>query len=435
MNLSSFIREWLQRSGPARRNSRSQTLCLTRAQMVPTADLARSGPVIRTARDLAHTHPDLVRSAIRKGFNATQPVTCTRNLHGREEQMEQLIDGVLDRCKHALIHGPRGCGKTSLARVFANVADDRGLIVLYSACEPEQDLHQILSPFLAAVLPAERQQEDAAGQPPSTREIVDLLAAQANRRYIFILDEFDRVTNIAVQHELARLMKMLSDAAIPVNIVAVGIGSSLDIMIEGHASLRRHLTPVAVAGIEPDAVIKLIERGSKATGLPFTDAAREMIAPLSCGSPYHVRLFCALSSLEAVRRQQPIVDVGAAVAGISRAVSDWSQTNDSHAALFRKAIALGPAHWDMIGLIAREVAVHGAASLTLIQGEQGHASELVHLLRDALEWIGDSGDRFAFRDSLAPQFLLAMLFATQNSDNADHKIVSIVDPLRQTVVH
>lgn len=434
MSILSLIRRWLtpRRRTSAPRGTLSQRLEQARVQPEPPRD-AEAAPRAPQAHTLAQA--DLARSAIRKGFNSTQPVTSVRHLHGRQEEMEQLIDGVLERCNHALIYGPRGSGKTSLARVFANVADDRGMIVLYSACEPGQSLHQLIGPYIAATLPADRQQV-LAGEPPlSTREMIDLLATHASRRYIFILDEFDRVTDAAVQHELARMMKMLSDAAIPVNIVTVGIGSSLSSMIEGHPSLRRHMTPVAVTSIQSDAVVALIDRGAAATGLPFTDAAREMIALLSCGSPYHVRLFCALSSLEALRRQHRMVEVGATVAGISRAVNDWSRTNAGHAALFRKAVALGPGHWDQIEHIARDAATHGSVPLSQIQEDHGGTMEPLLLLRDALEPANEKGDRFAFHDSLAPQFLLAMLFATRNNDNADQKIVSFVDPMRQTMVH
>ncbi|WP_022683437.1 AAA family ATPase [Sphingobium bisphenolivorans] len=434
MSFLSIIGRWLR---PRRKRAQSGNLSqrLAEVRVRSGSPDQREAPVTSAAQVHPLVQADLARSAIRKGFNSTQPVTSARHLQGRQEELEQLVDGVLDRCNHAMIYGPRGSGKTSLARVFANMADDRGLIVLYSACEPDQSLHQLISPYLAATLPADRQHEVAAGPPLATREMVDLLAAHVGRRFIFILDEFDRVTNVTVQHELARMMKMLSDAAIPVNIVAVGIGSSVAAMIEGHASLRRHMIPVAVAGIESDAVVALIDRGAAATGLPFTDAAREMIALLSCGSPYHVRLFCALASLEALRRQHRTVEVGAAVAGISRAVNDWSRTNAGQAALFRKAVALGPAHWDLIEHVARDAAIHGSVPFSDVQKEHGAMLEPLILLRDALEPANESGDRFAFHDSLAPQFLLAMLFATRNSDKADHKIVNFVDPMRQPMVH
>lgn len=426
MGILSLIRRWLK---PKR----------ARQQLMPRQKAVIRGmpPAVGEPRPLPSAAPappsaDMVRSAIRKGFNASQPVTSVRHLHGRRQQMEQLVEGVLDRCNHALIYGPRGSGKTSIARVFANIADDRGFVVLYSACEPDQSLHQLITPYITAL------EGEGAEEPPApltVREMVDRLALQARGKYIFILDEFDRVTDMAVQHELARLMKMLSDAAIPVQIVAAGIASSLDSMIEGHASLRRHLTPVAVTSIESGAVFDLIAKGAATTGLAFTDASREMIAHLSCGSPYHVRLFCALACYEALRRQERTVDMSATLAGIARAVNDWSLTNAEDAALFRKVIAIGPACWDGVEMVAREAAANGAISVPSMQRESPSGHEALGLLRGGLVPFGGAADQLAFRDSLAPQFLLAMLFATRNSDNIDENIVSFVDPHRHQIAY
>ena len=116
-------------------------------------------------------------------------------------------------------------------------------------------------------------------------------------RVIFILDEFDRISDPEVRAEVATLMKLLSDATIPVQLLIVGIAVNVDELLRDHASLRRHLAAVPVGRISPAAVLELIHRGAEQAGLSFDDRASELIAGISCGSPYHVRTFCAHAGL------------------------------------------------------------------------------------------------------------------------------------------
>ncbi len=390
-------------------------------------ELARRMAAIRAAAAAEPATPapptaDMLRSAIRKGFNSTQPVTSSSHLHGRQEQLELLVEGVLDRGNHALIYGARGSGKTSLARVFANMADDRGFVVLYSACEPDQDFGALIRPYVDALAGAPV--DWPVDRPVNPRDVVEQIAPRARRRFILILDEFDRITDGAVQHDVARLMKMLSDAAMPVHIVAVGIAAGVDALIAGHASLRRHMSVIPISRIESQAVFDIIAKGAGSIGMGFTDASRETIAHLACGSPYHVRLFCALACFEVIKRKERKVDLPATLAGVARAVNDWALTNAEDAALFRKVIATNSPHWSMIETIARTAAAHGFITRHALADERGE--RILSQLRDALI-IDAAEDRIAFQDSLAPQFMLAMLFAAQNSEKIDENIISMND--------
>jgi hypothetical protein len=417
MSLFSRIRDWLRPRSKKRR-------LLPSARIDGAALLAdREAPAAPTANSL--------RSAIRKGFNSTQPVTSVRYLHGRDEQLGLLVEGVLDRYKHAFIYGQRGSGKTSLARVFANIADDRGFVVLYSACEAGQDFDGLMRPYLSAI--HERLQAQALPDTPLTvRDVVEILSNQSRHKLIFILDEFDRVLDMSVQHEVARLMKMLSDAAVPVQIVAVGIASGLDALVEGHESLRRHVTAIAVTRIDSSAVFALIERGAAQTGLSFTDASRETIALLSCGSPYHVRLFCALACFDVIRRRERVIDLSATLTGIARAIDDWSLTNARDAALFRHIIASESRLWDSLDMIARSVATDGGIGEDHIHANGGLA-DAAAMLAEALTRAKGQNGYLVFRDNLAPQFLSAMLFGARNDNHVDHKIVNIAEQHRLPV--
>lgn len=375
---------------------------------------------------------DAMKSAIRKGFNSTQPVTVARQLHGRQEQMDLLIEGVLDRGNHAMIFGGRGTGKTSLARVFANVADNRGYLVFYMACEPGQSFTSLIAPFLDAVRSSDARAASAPLAPDpapslSPRDVVEILADHGQRKFIFVLDEYDRITDHTVQHELARLMKLLSDAALPVHIIAVGIASGLDQLIEGHESLRRHVSAIPIVKIETPAVFDLITRGATYAGLNFTDASRETIAHVACGSPYHVRLFCALACFETLRQRKTMVELSMALTGMIRSVDSWALTNPGNAALFRETIALGASDWPLIEKIARAAATTpGGFTLESLDYNADSDTGVMDLLAPALRVHPDDGE-ITFRDSLAPQFLLAMLLASQHGDHSSLRVINLMD--------
>ncbi|MEB3026017.1 ATP-binding protein, partial [Parvimonas sp. M13] len=67
-------------------------------------------------------------------FGANQPVDNPRDLFGREAELRTLREAVLESGMHADIHGPRGSGKTSLVRVFGDMADARGATIIYLSC-------------------------------------------------------------------------------------------------------------------------------------------------------------------------------------------------------------------------------------------------------------------------------------------------------------
>lgn len=364
------------------------------------------------------------KRAIRQGFNATQPVSSARDLHGRNGQMQLLTEGVLDRGNHALIFGARGSGKTSLTRVFANIADDQGYVVLYAACEPNQSFAELMSPFVSAVPPhCFDTPPTPAGSGPlpagaTPRDAVERLSGCTRARVLFILDEFDRIADIRVQHDVAAFMKMLTDAHLPVQIVAVGIASGLSRMIEGHPSLRRHLSPVFVRRIATRAVDAIIDRGAGTAGLTFTEGSREIVRSISCGSPYHVRLFCSLACLEAIRHDLAEVDRAAVLAAFRRAIRDWALTSEEDADLFQTLVGDGGCPRPVLEAAARMAADRDALSRQAMLDACGPAADAVLArLAPALASDPDDPDLLVFRDTLAPQFLLALL-ATAQPDHA-----------------
>ncbi|WP_174296489.1 ATP-binding protein [Sphingomonas bacterium] len=341
-------------------------------------------------------------------FDSAHPVQERERLHGRDDMLDMLFEAVLFNRQHAIVYGARGSGKTSLARIFGDYADQQGAIVIYTACESTSSFAELLRPYLSfipsscipfasqASFEAERQKLPDEFGP---RIAVDLLSRlDPDVQVILILDEFDRVDDEKVHAQVATLMKLLSDARLPIQLLIVGIAGTLDDLIGSHPSLRRHLLPISIGRISPNDTRTLIETGAQRAGVTFDEGSIQEIARISCGSPYHVQLFCYVAAVEAVRQDRDTIDFELARRGAVRAFDTWATLNPNDAALFRALADASPDQLEAVQAAAREAAGHDTVSAEGVG---------VGLLAPALRPDGRSG-RLCFIDSAAPQFLLAI---------------------------
>lgn len=347
---------------------------------------------------------------IMDAFDSAHPVRQRKNLHGRDDKLEALFDAVLFSRQHAVIHGARGSGKTSLAQVFGDYADQQGAVVIYAACEATTSFAELIRPYLGFIPDSSVSLKDRANFDRDmklldgefgARAIVDLFSyLSQDRQIILIFDEFDRAENAAVIEQVATLIKLLSDARSPVQLLIVGIGRTLDDLIRSHPSLRRHLVPIPIGRISQGDMLALIETGAVRAGVTFDAACRALITSISCGSPYHLQLFCYVAAIEATRRNTRNIDMEILQAGMARAFDTWAMVNGPDAALFRSLEGAEPELRKELERCAREAAVTDCV----------HADpDMQAVLGSALRADESHPERFYFRDGAAPQFLLAIL--------------------------
>jgi Cdc6-like AAA superfamily ATPase len=372
----------------------------------------------RRVRDLSSLG-DPRRRAVNNSFNSTQPIASRRDLYGRGDTLDALFEAVLIRQQHALVYGARGSGKTSLVRVFADYADQQGVTVTYTACEPQRTFGALMAMYLADVpdaalaprdLPTFRHRAGALGPESSAREVVDLLSLIRRGRLIFILDEYDRVAEPEVRAEVAALLKLLSDASVPVQIILVGIARDLRHLVTDHPSLRRHLSAFPLGRIDARAVREMIQQGGERSGIAFDDDSQQLIVDLACGSPYHARLFCAHAALRALREGADTVSAGDALAGIVAAAQSWASMSGDDADRFHELVADSPAQTRSLATLARLAAAEDVVSharLWQLIGDE--ADRCIERFGPAL--VPEGTACHAFRDSVAPQFFLALLAA------------------------
>ncbi|MBM7405617.1 MULTISPECIES: ATP-binding protein [Sphingomonas] len=345
--------------------------------------------------------PRSQRARVIAAFNAAQPVDDRYELLGRMAELNRLVDGVVERRQHAVIFGVRGSGKTSLARIFGDLADEAECVALYHAATGDTEFVDLLRPYLpflqAEARPAGRAALSALAERDFTaRDFVSAAAPGLARRVFLIVDEFDRIENAQTKAQMASLLKLLSDTRAPLQFLLVGIAADVDELLEAHPSLRRHLTAVPIRPFGSRAVEAVIDEGSRRSGLLFPAEARVLIGAAAAGSPYHVRLFCQAAGLAAAEAGAGTVDVAAVRTGLAASFEEWASVNASAAALFERLCRLADLR-ERLRALACDAAAHQTVA----------ADRVPQALAPAL-LFNDAGTA-VFADSLAPQFLLARL--------------------------
>lgn len=388
-------------------------------------------PIVPEPQEIVRTSPleaARKRQRVSLAFDVSQPVSSRDALRGRDSKLTALLSGTLYGGNHAFIYGPRGSGKTSLARIFGDYADEEGAVVLYMASIGSITFPELMLPYIDQVPatcfdPRDRELlEDSmeqARQNCNARNLVNYLAEIKYSRVIFILDEFDRIENMETRSEVASLLKLSSDARLPVSFLLVGIASDVPALIDAHPSLRRHVTPVSVEPLTDDEVRAIIDLCANISGLVFTGEAKAKIAEIACGSPYHARLFGMHASCAALDDNLTTVTKDAVMTGIEAAFVEWNEFNPEDGDLFKQLAEAEAEHPDALADFARKAAlrrgldVSDIKALVMSEAASGSVRDLSTAAARLAPAITSEGDLVIFKDSLAPQFLLVALELAQ----------------------
>lgn len=285
--------------------------------------------------------PDLHRArlALAEALAPSQPVTSSDRFAGRIETLESLIAAVEQSRAHVVLYGERGIGKTSLIHVFSETAREARYLVFYGSCGVEASFDEMFRAFAsripllyhADISPTADEEEhqrsfaDLIGEGAlDPRELADLFGRIVGTRVILILDEYDRVQDVAFRRNVAELIKNLSDRAARVQLVLTGVASSLEELVGFTPSIRRNLVGLAVGPMDEEAMRDILDRAEAATGLTFAPEAKALIARMAAGSPYLVRLLGSRAAATALDAERLSVSPEDVTAGTEAVLSEWN---------------------------------------------------------------------------------------------------------------
>ncbi len=287
-------------------------------------------------------------------FTPTAPVDERRLFAGRTEEIRLIVDVINQKGQHAVLYGERGVGKTSLANVVSTFlaghptgrvlaprvncdSTDTYATVWAKAFERMDGEITLTRPARQAgifsatgtqttvdVSPTELLGDPIA--PDSVRRALTGLA-QSNLP-IIIIDEFDRLS-AEPRRAFADTVKMLSDYAVPVTLLLVGVADSVEQLIEEHHSVERALNQIRMPRMPAVEIYEILELGLKELGMTIDPTARRRVGKLTQGLPHYAHLLALHACRTALDAQRLAVEPGDVSAAIEKAITGSQQSIQS----------------------------------------------------------------------------------------------------------
>lgn len=275
-----------------------------------------------------------------KAFAPSQPVLELSQFAGRAYLLEQLVAAIEEHRNHIVIFGGRGTGKTSLAMALMTIAREVGYHCAYVSCGRESTIDSIGRSALANLpirfderFDPRSENADPGGsfidlmpeEPISAQHLLNILARIHGTRVLLVIDEFDRSESLTLSRDLTELMKVLSDRAIPLQIVIVGVGNVVDTFISQHASIARILYMVRVEAMTASELEETLALSAEHAGVVLRPQVVSDIVELAHGRPYIARLVGLKATKMALERGSQVVEVQ----DLRRGTSDLSAYLDA----------------------------------------------------------------------------------------------------------
>lgn len=306
-------------------------------------------------------------TAVRRAFTPAAPVTDQELFAGRQDQLLRLLDSVEAKGEHAAIFGERGVGKTSLATIAEEISNLRGHLAVRVNCQANDSFADVWRRIgealdrwyrIALIQGDARAQDLESVVPPavelltsrgvSSHEILTALQVlSTGRPFVVFMDEFDRLGASNIKTELVDLMKTLSDHALDVTIVVVGVADDVDSLIEEHESIGRALNEIEMPRMSTGELSEVIDRGLRPAGMVAEDAGKDFIAQLSMGLPHYTHLMALQASLHAIATESNVLRIGHVLESLPLAAERAQQhvtrlyhsaTHSTQANMFREVL-------------------------------------------------------------------------------------------------
>ena len=286
---------------------------------------------------------EAVSRAIREAFTPTQPKKHWKNsFAGRYEILQRIIGAIEEQRAHIVVFGERGRGKTSLANVLTEIANEAGYFVLRCACSTDLSFEEMFRTFLKKLPrrfldsgprgPAENETgvESFEGLLPEqafgATELTNALRYLVGGHVIFVIDEYDRVKDEGLKNNLAETIKNLSDAGANVTLFVIGVARSLDELIGLHPSIQRNVLSIHLPLMSPEEIRRIIRAGEESSGVRFVGEVSSGIARLSKGLPYFAQLLCLHAARHAVSGGRTVIEIADLGYAVDRAIEEADNT-------------------------------------------------------------------------------------------------------------
>ena len=146
---------------------------------------------------------------------------------------------------------------------------------------------------------------------------------------LLIIDEFDRLTDPADSRLFADTIKVLSDYAVKVTVVLVGVADAVDDLIAGHESVQRNLVQIPMPRMSQTELKQIITDRLPKVNMTIDDEALGKICSLSRGLPHYAHLVGQHSAWAAIDADQTNITTFHVGQAMNNAIKNSQQTIQS----------------------------------------------------------------------------------------------------------
>ncbi len=274
-------------------------------------------------------------------FTPSSPVENIELFSGRKNELEEIRQAILEKGQHAVMYGPRGAGKTSLANMSRYFYED--LMVIKVTCNRNDDFKSIWDRALRKIVlvnpvseigykPSEKPEIVPAYYPEDielTPTAIENILTALDESILFIFDEFDSIKSSETKTQMADMIKLLSDNLPYISLLIVGIAQSVDKLIGEHHSIERCIRQIELPLMPDNEANELIKYNLNLVGLKTNEEIIDKIIELSSGFPNYLHLLCKHSAYEAIEEEKVKIDISHFNSAVIKSIntSDYSIRN------------------------------------------------------------------------------------------------------------
>jgi hypothetical protein len=141
---------------------------------------------------------------------------------------------------------------------------------------------------------------------------------------VFVVDEFDRITDQHTRTRLADTIKLLSDRGIRLHFVIVGVSATLEQIMGEHPSIQRAMMSIHLPLLTDDEIELMLVRGGQQANLQFSDEAKGLVCFVARGMPYMAQLLGLRIAQSALRHGAGSVTRGDLKNAVDRLLEETS---------------------------------------------------------------------------------------------------------------
>ena len=246
----------------------------------------------------------------------SSPIRSHEFLFGRDGQLDRIRRSMMAPGRQIFIYGERGVGKSSLASAAAVEVQSSDAEPLHTSCGSNSTFSAVIWNLIRATntesahlttTQAKRgiegrgfaysTQTEVSAQPSSAPLDIEDAASRLDaafsaysKRTVAVVDEFDLIPDASERNKFGELVKALGDRKSSVKLIFTGVASSLDELLESHASAHRQLDTIQLERLDYQPRVDIINKAINAFELEVDPSVVYRIASVSNGFPYYVHL-------------------------------------------------------------------------------------------------------------------------------------------------